>query len=74
MLHQNHYPSYVQDRRPYGVSHIAWKLIWKVKLPLKILTCIWKLLHDNLPVFEVLNNRGIKVSSECLMCNEERNP
>ena len=24
MLHQNHYPSYVQDQRPYGVSHIAW--------------------------------------------------
>ena len=74
MLHQNHYPSYVQDQRPYGVSHIMWKLIWKVKLPLKILTFIWKLLHDSLPVFEVLNNRGITFSSKCLMCNEKRNP
>ena len=24
MLYQNHYPSYVQDQRPYGVSHTAW--------------------------------------------------
>ena len=46
-------------------------LIWKVKLPLKILTFIWKLLHDSLPVFEVLNNRGITVSSKCLICNED---
>lgn len=56
---------------PCGVSHIVWRLIWKVKLPLKILTFIWKLLHDSLPVFEVLNNRGITISSKCLMCNED---
>ena len=73
MLHQNHYPSYVQDQRPYGVSHIMW-LIWKEKLPLKILTFIWKLLHDSLPVFEVLNNRGITFSNKRLMCNEKMNP
>ena len=42
-----------------------------MKLPLKILTFIWKLLHDSLPVFEVLNNRGITISSKCLMCNED---
>uniref|UniRef100_A0A7N2LBF5 Reverse transcriptase zinc-binding domain-containing protein n=1 Tax=Quercus lobata TaxID=97700 RepID=A0A7N2LBF5_QUELO len=41
-------------------------LIWKVKLPLKILTFIWKLLHDSLPVFDVLNNRGTKKHSKLI--------
>ena len=42
-----------------------------MKLPQKILTFIWKFLHESLPVFEVLNNRGILFSSNCLICNEE---
>ena len=46
-------------------------LIWKVKLPLKILTFIWKTLHDNLPVFANLNKRGIPTSNRCLMWDEE---
>ena len=60
------------EHRPYGVSSIVWNKIWKVKLPPKILTFIWKILQESLPVFEVLNNRGILASSNCLLCNEEK--
>lgn len=46
-------------------------LIWKAKLPLKILTFIWKFLHDSLPVFVNLNKRGIPASNRCPMRDEE---
>ena len=70
MLYQNHYLLMCKIRGPMVFLTLR-GLIWKVKLPLKILTFIWKLLHDSLPVFEVLNNRGITVSSKCLICNED---
>ena len=50
---------------------VVWKLIWKVKLPLKILTFIWKFLHNSIPVFVILNRRGILASNRRLMCDEE---
>lgn len=71
MLLQNHYPTPSQDHRSFGITNDVWERIWRVKLPLKILNFIWKLLHDSLPVFEFLVNRGITVTSKCLMCNDE---
>lgn len=50
MLFQNHFPAPTQDQRSFGISNDVWEKIWRVKLPLKILTFIWKLLHDSLPV------------------------
>lgn len=61
-LQQHQYPLYMQDQRLYGVSHIARRLIWKVKLPLKIHTFISKLLQDSLPIFEVLNHNFKQMS------------
>lgn len=37
----------------------------------KILTFIWKFLHDSLSVFAILNSRGIPANNRCLMCNEK---
>lgn len=71
MLLQNYYPVHSQDHRSFGISNNVWRRIWKVKLPLKILTFIRKLLYDSLPVFEWLVNKGITVSSKCRMCNDE---
>lgn len=63
---------------PTRIAHIteevpkfAWKVIWKVKLPMKIITFIWKLLHESLPVLTNLNRRGIQTSNRCLMCEED---
>ena len=70
MLHQSLSPS-SQDQRTYGIQNSVWRLLWKVKLPMKVLNFIWKILHDSLPFFEGLKSRGIKTTSICLMCNEE---
>ena len=47
-----------------------WHVIWKVRVPLKICNMVWRLLHDNLPTFHTLRNRGIPVSSTCPLCDE----
>jgi hypothetical protein len=46
-----------------------WKLLWKLKLPHKILTFTWKLLHHAIPVKAELNRTGVHCAMNCLMCN-----
>ena len=48
-----------------------WRSFWKIKVPLKINTFIWKLLHNFLPTFLNLHARGILTTKLCPMCNEE---
>lgn len=38
---------------------------------MKIITFIYKLLHESLPVLTNLNKRGIQTSNRCLMCEED---
>uniref|UniRef100_A0A2N9G2E0 Reverse transcriptase zinc-binding domain-containing protein n=1 Tax=Fagus sylvatica TaxID=28930 RepID=A0A2N9G2E0_FAGSY len=40
-----------------------WKNLWKLKLPNKLLTFTWKLLHHALPVTDVLNHKGHSMCS-----------
>ena len=49
----------------------VWKLIWGVKVPLKVNTLVWKLMHDRLPTLLSLNNRGITTQSLCPSSNAE---
>ena len=53
------------------LSHSNWKLFWKVKLPARILTCVWKIMQDSFPMFETLQRRGVMNSANCLMCDSE---
>ena len=46
-----------------------WKLLWKTKLPHKILTFTWKLLHHAFPTKAELNSRGVHCAMNCIMCN-----
>ena len=48
-----------------------WRTFWKIKVPLKISTFIWKLLHNCLPTFLHLHARGISSTKLCPLCNEE---
>jgi hypothetical protein len=47
----------------------VWKLLWKIRLPYKIVTFTWKLLHHALPVKAELNRKGMHCAMNCLMCN-----
>ena len=47
-----------------------WKFFWKIKLPMKVLTFIWKLVHDSIPVLAILKGRSITNYSICPLCNE----
>ena len=62
--------SAISYERPFGIPHYVWKLIWKVKLHMKILSFIWKLLHDNIPVFAILNRKGITTPTRCLLFDD----
>ena len=59
------------SRPSVSIPQVVWGLIWRVKLPLKIGTFVWKLLHDCLPTFLNLNNRGINVNRDCPFCNAD---
>ena len=48
-----------------------WRTFWKIKVPLKISTFIWKLLHNCLPTLLNLHARGISSTKSCPLCNEE---
>ena len=48
-----------------------WRTFWKIKVPLKISTFIWKLLHNCLPTLLNLHTRGISSTKLCPLCNEE---
>ena len=70
MIHQNDQTSITPNERPFGIPLYVWKLVWKVKLPMKILDFIWKLLHDSLPVFSILTSRVIAAPTICLLCDD----
>ena len=48
-----------------------WRTFWKIKVPLKISTFIWKLLHSCLPTLLNLHARGISSTKLCPLCNKE---
>ena len=37
---------------------------------MKILSFIWKLLHDNIPIFAILNRKGITTPTRCLLFDD----
>ena len=54
-----------------SIPKVVWSLIWRLKLPMKIGTFVWKRLHDCLATFLNLNNRGINVNRDYPFCNVE---
>ena len=54
-----------------AVPKAVWSTIWKLKLPMKIFTFIWKLLHNGLQVKSILNIRGIASEPTCPLCSED---
>ena len=71
LLHKDYRDSNPTQFRSTDLPKETWPLVWKVKLPVKISTFIWKLLHDCLPVKLNLTNRGIPTNNNCPMCKEE---
>lgn len=57
LLKEATFPCSVQNRN-HDFPQEVWTLIWKVKLPGKIITFVWKVLHDSLPVKLTLKNKG----------------
>ena len=54
-----------------GIHASLWKILWKLKLPHKILTFTWKILHHALPVRLELHRRGIHYKAICGLCSNE---
>jgi len=48
-----------------------WKLIWKIKIPLKVACFTWLVIRRACLTHEVLQRRGIQICSRCYMCEQE---
>ena len=62
--------SHTNQHRDHNIPQEIWPLVWKVKIPVKINTFVWKLLHDSLLVNLILNSKGILANSLCPLCKE----
>ncbi|KAG7547813.1 Ribonuclease H domain [Arabidopsis suecica] len=47
-----------------------WKAIWALNVPPKLKHFWWKIIHNALPVADNLAHRHIKITTNCLFCNE----
>ena len=61
-LHQEFMETNQHQNRNSDIPKEIWNLVWKVKLPIKINTFIWKLLHESIPINLKLIERGIPTS------------
>ena len=69
---QEDYQASRQDHHAHNtIPQEVWNLVWKVKIPLKIGIFVWKDMHDSIPTFLNLCNRGINVHGACPLCNSE---
>lgn len=48
-----------------------WKLIRKIKIPLKVACFTWLIIRRACLTHEVLQRRGIQICSRCYMCGQE---
>jgi len=55
----------------HQVTGWPWKLIWKVKIPLKVSCFTWLLAKQAVLTQENLMKRGIQLSPRCFLCGEE---
>lgn len=70
IIHQSQNTNY--DPPDDGVhNHKLWNLLWKIKLPHKVLLFTWKILNKAIPVKDEINRRGIPCETTCCLCNCE---
>uniref|UniRef100_A0A2N9IBS9 Reverse transcriptase zinc-binding domain-containing protein n=1 Tax=Fagus sylvatica TaxID=28930 RepID=A0A2N9IBS9_FAGSY len=58
----------IQNNTITDRHHSFWKVLWKLKLPHKILTFTWKIIHHAIPIKTELNRRGIQCDPMCALC------
>lgn len=49
----------------------GWGKIWRLNIPYKIRTFLWRLCRNNVPVRNLLRVKGIHVPISCVMCTGE---
>lgn len=45
-----------------------WNLIWKLKIPPKIINFVWHVCRDCFPTRTRLSSRGVHCSTDCVLC------
>jgi len=70
LIQQIHNANTRTDHITEDIPKPVWKSLWKVNLPMKIITFIWKLLHDSLLVLTNLIRKGIQTVNRCLTFEE----
>ncbi|KAF7844578.1 ribonuclease H [Senna tora] len=60
----------VQVPNPSHRNNI-WRLIWRLKLPYRIVMFMWRVLNNNLPTFSVLNRHHMPLQNICNACNQD---
>jgi ribonuclease HI len=52
-------------------NNLFWQKLWKLKIPPKHITLLWRILHNALPVQDNLRRRGINCYPLCARCNSK---
>nr|GME20951.1 uncharacterized protein LOC109186206 [Ipomoea batatas] len=63
------YKLMVEDATSDSTLFSAWKLLWNLKLPPKILNFVWRCARDILPLRTSLAGRGVNIDISCPLCN-----
>jgi hypothetical protein len=50
------------------VINPVWKIIWQIKIPIKVKFFLWRALHGIIPLKCLLANRHIGTSAGCPIC------
>lgn len=48
-----------------------WKVIWKLKIPSKVVFFVWTACRERLPTLDFLQNRGMCIPNMCPMCLQD---
>ena len=49
----------------------GWKKLWSLKIPHKIRMFLWRICRNNVPVRNMLREKGVDIPILCPMCNIE---
>ena len=71
MLHQSQNQNSNTPRPATITPSKTWKNLWRLKLPNKLITFTWKLIHKALPIKAELIRREIHCDVACSLCNTQ---
>jgi hypothetical protein len=52
-----------------SLNNPTWKILWKLKVPVKVKIFCWRVLHGILPLKDILVKRHVGTDPQCPLCS-----